>query len=56
MKARIYQFLIILLYFVCGSLVGKKEWDFITEFIFMIPFLGLGAILFVLYDYEIKKQ
>lgn len=56
MKARIYQFLILLLQFVCGGLVMKMEWDFITEFIFIIlPFSVLGGILFTLYDHEIKE-
>lgn len=57
MKARVYQFLILILQFVCGGLVMKMEWDFITEFMFIIlPISILGAILFTLYDYEIKKQ
>jgi len=57
MKARIYQFLILLLQFICGGLVVKKEWDFMTELMFLIlPFSVLGAILFTLYDHEIKKQ
>ena len=57
MKARIYQFLILLLQFVCGGLVMKMEWNFITEFMFIIlPFSVLGAILFTLYDHEIKER
>ena len=57
MKARIYQFLILALQFLCGGLVTKMEWDFITEFMFIIlPTSFLGAILFILYDHEIKKQ
>ena len=57
MKARIYQFFILLLQFVCGGLVMKIEWDFITEFMFIVlPFSVLGAILFTLYKHEIKKQ
>ena len=57
MKARIYQFLILTLQFLCGGLVMKMDWDFITEFMFIIlPFSALGAILFTLYDHEIKKQ
>lgn len=57
MKARVYQFLILLLQFVCGGLVMKMEWDFITEFMFIIlPFSVLGAILFTLYEHEIKEQ
>lgn len=57
MKARIYQFLILILQFLCGGLVMKMEWDFITEFMFIIlPVSVLGAILFTLYDHEIKKQ
>lgn len=56
MKARIYQFLILLLQFVCGGLVMKIEWDFITELMFIIlPFSVLGAILFTLYNHEIKE-
>ncbi|MBO7280144.1 MAG: hypothetical protein J6V00_03160 [Bacteroidaceae bacterium] len=57
MKARIYQFLILLLQFICGGLVVEKEWDFITEFMFIIlPFSVLGAILFTLYERKIKEQ
>lgn len=57
MKARIYQFLILLLQFVCGGLVMKFEWDFMTEFMFIIlPFSVLGAILFKLYEHKIKEQ
>ena len=56
MKARIYQFLILLLQFVCGGLVMKMEWDFRTEFMFIIlPISILGGILFTLYDHEIKQ-
>ena len=57
MKARIYQFLILILQFICGGLVVEKEWNFITEFMFIIlPFSVLGAILFTLYNHEIKEQ
>lgn len=57
MKARIYQFLILTLQFACGGLVVKKEWNFVTEFMFIIlPISVLGAILFTLYDREIKEQ
>ena len=57
MNARIYQFLILLLQFICGGLVVEKEWNFITEFMFIIlPFSVLGAMLFTLYEREIKKQ
>lgn len=57
MKARIYQFLILLLQFVCGGLVMKIEWDFVTELMFIIlPFSVLGAILFKLYEHKIKEQ
>lgn len=57
MKARIYQTLILLLQFVCGGLVMGMEWDFITEFMFIIlPFSVLGAILFTLYEHEIREQ
>jgi hypothetical protein len=57
MKARIYQFLILLLQFVCGGLVAKKECEFITEFMFIIlPFSVLGAILFNLYEHKIKER
>lgn len=57
MKAIIYRFLILLLQFVCGGLVMKMEWSFIAEFMFIIlPISLLGAILFTLYDHEIKKQ
>lgn len=57
MKARIYQFLILLLQFVCGGLVVKREWVFISELMFIIlPFSVLVAILFTLYEREIKEQ
>lgn len=57
MKAKIYQFLILILQFACGGLVVKKEWDFLTEFMFIIlPISMLEAILFILYNREIKKQ
>ena len=57
MKARIYQILVLLLQFVCGGLVMKMEWNFITEFMFIIlPFSVLGGILFTLYEREIKEQ
>ena len=57
MNARIYQFLILLLQFICGGLVVEKEWNFITEFMFIIlPFSVLGAMLFTLYEREIKEQ
>lgn len=57
MKARIYQILVLLLQFVNGGLVMKMEWDFITEFMFIIlPFSVLGGILFSLYEREIKEQ
>lgn len=57
MKARIYQFFILLLQYVCGGLVMKMEWNFVTEFMFIVaPFSLLGAILFTLYEREIKKQ
>ena len=56
MKARIYQILISLLQFVCGGLVMGMEWDFITEFMFIIlPFSVLGAILFTLYEHKIRE-
>lgn len=57
MRARIYQFLILALQFLCGGLVMKMEWDFITEFMFIIlPTSFLGAILFTLYNHEIKER
>lgn len=57
MKARIYQFLILLLQFVCGGLVVEKEWNFITEIVFIIlPISIVGGTLFALYDKEIKEQ
>lgn len=57
MKARIYQFLILLLQFVCGGLVMKLEWDFMIEFMLIIlPFSLLGALLFILYEHEIKSN
>ena len=55
MKARIYQILVLLLQFENGGLVMKMEWNFITEFMFIIlPFSVLGGILFSLYEREIK--
>lgn len=57
MKLGILKFFILLLQFVCGALVMKMEWDFITELLFiMLPFSVFGAILFTLYDNEIKEQ
>ena len=57
MKARIFQFFILLLQFACGGLVVKKEWELIIEFIFIIlPFSVLVAILFTLFEREIKEQ
>ena len=57
MKARIYQFLILLLQFICGGFVVEKEWHFITEVMFIIlPFSVLVAILFTLYKRQIKEQ
>lgn len=57
MKARIYQFLILMLQFSCGSLVVEFEWNFIAEIVFIIlPISIVGGILFALYDKEIKKQ
>ena len=39
------------------GLVMKMEWEFITEFMFIVlPFSVLGAILFTLYEREIKEQ
>ena len=57
MKARIYQFFILLLQFVCGGLVVGMECKSLIEVILIIlPFSVLEAILFVLYDYEIEKR
>lgn len=57
MKARIYQFFILLLQFVCGVLVVKMEWDFVPEFLYIVlPFSVSGAILFTLYEHEIKEH
>lgn len=57
MKARIYQFLILMLQFICGGLVVGFEWNFIAELVFIIlPISIVGGILFALYDKEIKKQ
>lgn len=57
MKARIYQFLILMLQFICGGLVVGFEWNFIAEIVFIIlPISIVGGILFALYDKEIKKQ
>ena len=56
MKQGILKFFIILLQFVHGTLVMKMEWNFITELLFIIlPLSVLGAVLFSLYDDEIKK-
>lgn len=57
MKARIYQFLILMLQFSCGSLVVEFEWNFIAEIVFIIlPISIVGGILFALYDKEIKER
>mgnify|MGYP003291448048 CR=1 FL=1 len=57
MKARIYQFFILLLQFSCGSLVVGFEWNFIAELVFIIlPISIVGGILFMMYDKEIKEQ
>lgn len=57
MKIGILKFFILLLQFACGALVMKMEWNFITELLFIIlPFSVFGAVLFTLYDNEIKKQ
>ena len=57
MKARIYQFLILLLQFICGGLVVGFEWNFIAELVFFIlPISIAGGILFAFYDEEIKEQ
>lgn len=57
MKARIYQFLILMLQFICGGLVVGFEWNFIAELVFIIlPISIVGGILFALYDKEIKEQ
>lgn len=56
MKARIYQFLILLLQFICGGLVVGFEWNFMAELVLIVlPFSVLEAILFTLYNNEIKK-
>lgn len=57
MKARIYQFLILMLQFSCGSLVVEFEWNSIEEIVFIVlPISIVGGILFTLYDKEIKEQ
>lgn len=57
MKARIYQFFILLLQFSCGSLVVEFEWNFIAELVFIVlPISIVGGILFMMYDKEIKEQ
>lgn len=56
MKMYIYKFLILLLQFVCGCLVMKYEWGFITEFMLIIlPFSVISAVLFTVHDKEINK-
>lgn len=56
MKARIYQFLILMLQFICGGLVIRIEWNFIVELVIIVLFSTLGAVLFILYENEIKRN
>lgn len=57
MKARIYQFIILLLQFVCGGLVAVSEWLFLFDLLVIIlPFSVVGAVMFNLYNREIIKQ
>ena len=57
MKARIYQFLILSLQFICGGLVARFEWNYIAELVFIVlPISIVGGILFTLYDHEIKER
>ena len=57
MKARIYQFIVLTLQFVCGGLVVKSEQSFLFNFfVIILPISIVGAIIFVLYDREIIKQ
>lgn len=57
MKARIYQFLILLLQFLCGGLVVGIELNFMAALVLIIlPFSIVVAVLFTLYKNEIKKQ
>lgn len=57
MKARIYQFIILMLQFVCGGLVMKSEWLFLFDLLVIIlPISIVGGFMFFLYDREIIKQ
>mgnify|MGYP003564118556 CR=1 FL=1 len=57
MKARIYQFIILMLQFICGSLVVKSEQSFLFNFFVIILLIAIvGSITFVLYGREIIKQ
>lgn len=57
MKARIYQFIILLLQFVCGGLVTVSEWLFLFDLLVIIlPISVVGGFMFFLYDREIIKQ
>lgn len=57
MKKRVCQFFILLCQFICGGLVTSVEFNFIIELVVIIlPFSIVGAILFVLYDQEIKEE
>ena len=57
MKARIYQFIILLLQFVCGGLVMKSEWLFLFDLLVIIlPISIVGGFMFFLHNREIIKQ
>lgn len=55
MKRNVYKFLILILQFTCGGLVVRLGHSFMADFLIILPFSIAGAILFNLYDDEMKK-
>lgn len=53
----VYQFLVLLLQYICGGLVVTKNYSMIAEFAAIIlPCAFVGAVLFRLYEREIIKE
>jgi hypothetical protein len=55
MKRNVYKFLILLLQFVCGGLAARLGHSFMADLLIILPFSIAVAILFNLYDDEMKK-
>ena len=56
-RKHVYQFLILLLQYVCGGLVVEKNYSFIVELAAIILPTAIGvAILFIFYDREVIKE